>query len=230
MLPLVEFAPAADRTLADGLVRQLRTEIVVGRLQPGEPLNEMRLAEQFMVSRGTVREAVQRLKMEGLVEVAPHRAHRVAHLAAADGREICDLFALLEGDAARHLPLPVAGNLAERLGGIVVRMRGLHLPDEVDRFIGLDHAFHATIVAATGRRQTLRAWENLSACMGVLIALIVRHADVSSETTANRHAVVVDALRGSTRIEVVAAMEGHYRSLDGWLPEVAPGENDEARG
>ncbi len=61
--------PTADRALYRQLADALREEIVTGEWQPGAPLpSERFLVEHYGMSRGTVREAVNLLKVEGLID------------------------------------------------------------------------------------------------------------------------------------------------------------------
>ena len=64
----MEVGPIRQRRLADNIVEQLETMILEGALQPGERLPaERALAEQFGVSRPSLREAVQKLAARGLL-------------------------------------------------------------------------------------------------------------------------------------------------------------------
>jgi len=66
--------------LAERVFAQLRSEILHARLRPGEAVSENGLAARLDVSRTPVREAVQRLVREGLVQVLPQRGSYVALL------------------------------------------------------------------------------------------------------------------------------------------------------
>lgn len=70
----------APVTVAERLFAELRDAIVRGDLVPGDKLVEPELARQFGVSRGPLREALQRLEARRLVERAPHVGARVASL------------------------------------------------------------------------------------------------------------------------------------------------------
>ena len=59
---------------------RLRTAIVTGRLRPGTALVETALAEQLQVSRAPIREAIQDLENDGLVETVAYRRKRVKPL------------------------------------------------------------------------------------------------------------------------------------------------------
>lgn len=53
---------------------ELRRAIYAGKIKPGEKLVERRLAREFAISRGPLRESLVRLMSEGLVRRAPRRA------------------------------------------------------------------------------------------------------------------------------------------------------------
>ncbi|MFI7547724.1 GntR family transcriptional regulator [Actinoplanes sp. NPDC049599] len=62
--------PSADRAVFRQLADLLRDRIASGELAPGEPLpSELRLAQEYGISRTTVRQAIGQLRIEGLVTV-----------------------------------------------------------------------------------------------------------------------------------------------------------------
>ena len=113
------------------ILGEIRRDIIVLRLRPGERMSENGLAARFGTSRTPVREALFRLVDEGLVEVQPQRGTYVTRIslhavkrarfvreamevailrAAADGGLSADRLAVLDGavaaqEAARHDPV-----------------------------------------------------------------------------------------------------------------------------
>src|ERR1051326_6945636 len=83
--------------LRDLVTERIRNAILAGRYKPGERLVEDRLAADFKVSRNPVREALRSLASEGLVAVTPRRGAAVAVFGAAEGREMIEVRAMLEG-------------------------------------------------------------------------------------------------------------------------------------
>jgi DNA-binding GntR family transcriptional regulator len=81
---------------------RLRERIMDGELAPGEPISEVALAASLKISRTPVREALQALAHEGLVEVYPKRGTFVARLTDSDAREAFELRDAIETAAARH--------------------------------------------------------------------------------------------------------------------------------
>jgi len=93
--------PSAGETRSDRLVRSLAQEIMDGRLNPGERLEEQSIADRFKVSRTPVREALQQLTATGLVARQPRRGSVVAKI---DDRRLAEMFetmAVLEAQCAR---------------------------------------------------------------------------------------------------------------------------------
>ena len=88
-------------TLSDQAYRALREDITSGALQPGQRLTERSLAEHLGVSPTPVREALQRLEHERLIERDTVRAIRVADPSVARLRELSLIEAALRGVAAR---------------------------------------------------------------------------------------------------------------------------------
>ncbi|NNC99409.1 MAG: GntR family transcriptional regulator [Gammaproteobacteria bacterium] len=89
-----------DKTLSGRTTRALREAIINGDIPAGEKLNEPRLAEQFKVSRGPLREAIRRLVAIRLVHYIPNQGATVVTL---DRQSIMDLYEVrevLEGKAA----------------------------------------------------------------------------------------------------------------------------------
>ena len=85
----------------------LAAGIVQGQLPPGSPLGETALAAQFGLSRTPVREALQKLAGEGLVERGPRRAFVVRRMSTDALRHLFEalgeLEALCAGMAARRM-------------------------------------------------------------------------------------------------------------------------------
>ncbi|MDZ4820282.1 MAG: GntR family transcriptional regulator [Planctomycetota bacterium] len=75
-------------SLKEQIVERLRIDVLCGRLSEGEPLSELRLVEQFGVSRTPIREALQQLTHEGLLEGRPNAGVKVAHRPADSIREL----------------------------------------------------------------------------------------------------------------------------------------------
>jgi DNA-binding GntR family transcriptional regulator len=133
------------------LVETLHDEIVRGDLAPGQYLRLEEIAARFDVSTMPVREALRDLEAEGVVTSFPHRGARVTRLSPDELQDIYDMRVTLEEMATRlAVPLLTEATLAE-LTSLVDQIDN-HL-DDVATLVKLNHQFHLTLYAASGRRQ-----------------------------------------------------------------------------
>jgi len=138
------------RTVKDALVENLRDEIIRGDLVPGQYLRLEEIAPRFDVSTMPVREALRDLEAEGLVTIFPHRGAIVTQLSADELQDIYDIRATLEEMATRlAVPLVTKPTLTELT--LLVEQMENHLGD-VATLVKLNHQFHLTLYAASGRR------------------------------------------------------------------------------
>lgn len=89
------------KSLSDLVYRRLRDQIIWGIIRPGSILSVRKLAEELSVSPMPVREALLRLALEELIEVAPRSSTRVTSISLDRVREICEMRNYLEPLAAR---------------------------------------------------------------------------------------------------------------------------------
>ncbi|WP_175637377.1 GntR family transcriptional regulator [Sinomonas mesophila] len=194
----------------DQVEHRIRREIILGTLDPGRHLVETRLAEDLSVSRGTIREALTRLASTGLVEFSPGSGNRVRYFSDSDIAEIGEVFAALEGRAARHAALPPSESAEKELRDIAERMRGLRLPDDVDELMRLDREFHGTLMSQQPRAKLFEAWQSLESLLAVMMVPIMRRGVGSGDTQATRHLLLLDAAMTGDSEVLIKALEEHY--------------------
>ncbi|WP_174901707.1 GntR family transcriptional regulator [Burkholderia pseudomultivorans] len=139
---------------ADTVAASLREMIINGELQAGERLVERDLAERFGISRIPMREAIQRLEREGLLDIFRNRGAVVRMLSASDVREIYDMRVLLEGDAIYRSVKRLDDETLAR-AELVHRLLGdasaPHRQGELNR------EFHALLYSCCGNARQLKA-------------------------------------------------------------------------
>jgi DNA-binding GntR family transcriptional regulator len=82
-------------TRKQAVLRQLREEIVAGRLRPGAVLKDAEEAARMGVSITPVREAIVQLAAEGLIDIAPNRSRHVTEITRQNALELIDVMAVL---------------------------------------------------------------------------------------------------------------------------------------
>ncbi len=102
-------------TLREMALEKMRNAIIAGVFEPGQRLIERTLCEQMGVSRTVIREVIRHLDSEGLIEVISNQGPAVARLDWNAARQIYDIRALLESEAAAACAVAIDKNGLERL-------------------------------------------------------------------------------------------------------------------
>lgn len=89
-----------DLSRAQYVYEQLLNGVRRGQFYPGQRLREVEVASMLSVSRTPVREALQRLASDGLIELASGRGMMITQLNKQQVRELYSLRKVLEGAAA----------------------------------------------------------------------------------------------------------------------------------
>lgn len=148
------------RTIQEQVAEQLKQMILNGDLRMGQRLTEKDLAQRLGVSRVPVREALQQLAQEGLLDHIP-RIGRVVHVPSAEQiQEIQEVRGVLEGLAARKLAErsaegPDLGWLKE-LENFNREMRLRFSEGDLHTYFATSRSFHVAMVDATGNESLKR--------------------------------------------------------------------------
>jgi len=136
---------AAKGGLRDRVAGALRSELLIGRIQPGKSMTLRGLADQLGVSPMPVREAIRELVAGGAIAMSGSGRITVAQPDQRQLAEILDARALLEPHAAR-LALPYIDRATLRkLAEIDQEIDARLLDGDVEAYMRLNHAFHFTI-------------------------------------------------------------------------------------
>ncbi|MCY1275909.1 HTH-type transcriptional regulator McbR [compost metagenome] len=131
----------------------LREMIVTGNLEAGSRLVEAKLTEQFHVSRGTIRAALQKLHNEGLVSQVPYTGWHVIAIDAQDAWELHNLRRVLDGLAARLAAERIDPAGAKLLKAAYQRLCQACEVGDAKEIADADFEFHKLIVSLSGHRR-----------------------------------------------------------------------------
>jgi DNA-binding GntR family transcriptional regulator len=141
--------------------RQVRTDIIFGKLAPGQRLKLDRLRADYGASVGTLRELLSRLASEGLVVAEGQRGFEVAPISAENLREIAALRLLLESHALmqsfRAGDMDWEGRVVSayhKLSAIEKRLLGGDRADP-ETWKRYDWEFHHALISACGSNALL---------------------------------------------------------------------------
>lgn len=171
-MPVIDFEPVNRQSTAEMIADRLREAIMRGGLAPGDQLGEAELATRFGVSRGPVREAMQRLVSEGLATSIRNRGIFVVDLTLDDLVDIYRARSALEGGALT-LILDGRREIAyQALEPSVTAMLAHAEQGDATAVSDADHAFHEALVESSGSPRLMRAARTLlietRMCLGAL--------------------------------------------------------------
>jgi DNA-binding GntR family transcriptional regulator len=140
----------APRALYEEVAELLRQRIFQRELEPGSWIDELKLAEEYGISRTPLREALKVLAAEGLVTMKVRRGAYVTEVSEKDLADVYHLLSLLESDAA--------GTVAERATEAQrAELKALHAElesalGERDRFFNINEQFHMRLLEIADNR------------------------------------------------------------------------------
>jgi DNA-binding GntR family transcriptional regulator len=191
------------------VTERLRDSIVSGALQPGSQLSEVELANSFGVSRGPVREALQRLIQEGLLRSEPHRGVFIPVLTHDDIIDIYLAREALECAAVRYVSATSQLETTSRaLDKHVKAMEKAEAAQNWEAIGRLDLEFHTALVASTGSQRLQRMFSTVISetqlCLGALTEADARH-DLVAE-----HRRICDWIREGETEQALRGLKQHF--------------------
>ena len=142
----------AHASLTVKAYQTLVQRIVTLELAPGSVLTEARLMREMRIGRTPIREAIQRLIVEGLVTHLHHRGMLVADILAADVQQINEFRAEIEGYAARLAATRMTPAQIQELQKIHAALDKAMADMDTDTFVTQDRLFHALLARGAGNR------------------------------------------------------------------------------
>ncbi|MBX3601475.1 MAG: GntR family transcriptional regulator [Rubrivivax sp.] len=195
---------------------RIREAIVSGELQLGAQVSEAQLAARLGVSKTPVREALLRLKNDGLVEIHPQRGTFVFRLTPAQVGQLCSYRAMVETAALREAFAADAAGLQREWSRCVAEMRKAERARDLRALARIDMDFHWQLFAHCRDEYLCAGYEVVRS---QLVAL--RHRSPIANAVAS-HQVLVDALAagdveraGALLREHVLENEPRYRAACG---------------
>jgi DNA-binding GntR family transcriptional regulator len=185
-----EDQPVPFRTKGQAVYEQLRDWIVHGKLGPGAAVDQERLADSLKVSRMPLRQALQRLESEGLIERQPHHTAVVTRFSQSDIRDIYAARSVLEGLLAEQGSVALDDGELSRLAAIYATMAVAVPADGSDTFVRLDWDFHQTIYRASGYLRTMDITEQLRSASERYMHYYAAHEPGAAESLAEHEQIL----------------------------------------
>jgi DNA-binding GntR family transcriptional regulator len=199
----------APRALYEEVAELLRQRIFRRELEPGSWIDEVKLAQEYGISRTPLREALKVLAAEGLVTMKVRRGAYVTEVSERDLAEVYHLLALLESDAvavvaecATPAELKELQKLHKELQGSV---------GDRERFFAVNERFHTRLLELADNRWRTQMVADLRKVMK-----LNRHNSLLKsgriEESLAEHQAVMDAIVRRDALGARERMQQHFLS------------------
>ena len=195
------------RALYEEVAEQLRQRIFRRDLEPGSWIDELKIAEEFGISRTPLREALKVLAAEGLVTMKVRRGAYVTEMSEKDLRDVYHLLSLLESDAA--------GVVAERATAAQLQaLQDLHAELEAavadrEKFFAINERFHMQLLEMADNR-----WRSQMVADLRKVMKLNRHNSLLKqgriEDSLREHRTILAAMVARDAQATMQAMQAHF--------------------
>jgi DNA-binding GntR family transcriptional regulator len=199
----------SPHALYEEVAELLRQRIFQRELEPGSWIDEMKIAEEYGISRTPLREALKVLAAEGLVTMKVRRGAYVTEVSDRDLAEVYHLLSLLESDAAAVVA-------QEASDAELKSLQALHRELEKavknrDEFFAINERFHMRLLEIAGNR-----WRNQMVADLRKVMKLNRHNSLLKsgriEESLAEHRAVMDALVARDAQSARERMQLHFNN------------------
>ncbi len=222
--PFASINQISNRSLRERILDVLRDAIISGELKPGQTLVESDLATHLGVSRAPLREALQILNTEGLLETIPYHGTTVRQLTRTDIEELYSLRIVLETFAIRRIIAQNDPAQVADLRAIYEEMLVAAQAGDIKRVNVIDRQFHDRLIELSNHSMLLSIWNTVAMRVRQVMALTnMRNEDIKQ--IAFNHIPLLEALEAGDEAKATAIIEKHVASAGDLIAE---GWGDEA--
>lgn len=209
-------------TIRNTIYRDLRRSIIMGRRKSGERFNVPDVAAEYNTSITPVRDALQMLSQEGLVNIKPRSGYFVSSLTLKELRDLLDMRRILEEAAIDRAAQRITSEQIEQLKCVHAGYTGDD-EDSYDRYTEENRCFHTMLARASGNME-------LADSIGRLLDrlarfMVLRHAGAWQETS---HARIIEALEsrnfGAARQALIDEIDATREAILDHVMEASGGD------
>lgn len=217
---LVRQGEPRARTSASGRIYDdLRQRILSLELPPGTNLLRTELAAKYQVSQTPLRDALQRLEQDGLVQIFPQSRTMVTRIDIPLIHEAYFLRTALETEVVRHLARAGAPEVVEKGRSIVAMQQSVaNDQSQLRLFHELDEYLHRVLFDGLDRSNLHRLIRSRAGHLDRVRRLQV-HSPAKIQSILEGHVAILDGIEARDEDAAMAAMRTHLRKSPDWVEE-----------
>ena len=199
----------SPRALYEEVAELLRQRIFKRELEPGSWIDELKIAEDYGISRTPLREALKVLAAEGLITMKVRRGAYVTEVNEKDMTDIYHLLGLLESDAAGVVASRATAQQLQELQAIHDELEGATAQRE--RFFEINERFHMRLLEIADNRWRGQMVADLRKVMKLNHHNSLLKSGRIAESLAE-HRAVMAALQARDATAATRTMQEHFRN------------------
>jgi DNA-binding GntR family transcriptional regulator len=212
-------APAKPNSLVAKAYEEIKEKIITLYFLPGQYLNEAAISGLLHVGRTPVHQALQRLELEGLVEIMPRKGVVVLPDSISEIIKILESRAAVEAELAKAAAGRVSADNGKELLILANATRHLKNGPGIDEFIACDRAFHRKLAEHSGN-SVLRDFAQQLHERSIRYWYLHLWQTMDVQATTRQHAAIADAIARHDGERAAAAMREHIDSLKSRLMQI----------
>lgn len=199
----------SPRALYEKVAELLRQRIFDRELAPGSWIDELKLAEEYGISRTPLREALKVLATEGLVTMKVRRGAYVTEVSDTDLADVYHLLALLESDAAEVVATKATEFQLKELESLHQELE--KSVSNRERFFEINEAFHMRLLEIANNR-----WRDQMVADLRKVMKLNRHNSLLKsgrlEESLTEHRAIMVALAAHDAAQAGQRMREHFKN------------------
>lgn len=196
------------KSFSDVAYEEIKNRIIKGIYKPGESLNERNISSDFGISRTPVREALQKLSLEGWIINEPYKKNQVREFNLDYIIEAQKVRSVLEVLAFKEASEKFTDDDLENLKNITKRQQEAL---DYDEFIKIDREFHEYVYAKTENTLLISLMENINDIVRYF-GLIAINLPNRNKETLEEHLNILKALELKDIKKIAKAVEIHMEN------------------
>lgn len=188
---------------------EIKEMILSGEVSQGERILLDEFSERLNLSITPIREALNKLAQEDLIQITPRTSHAVISLDAKDATDILELRLLLETFAFQTAADNLAGFPVQRFREVFQRPE---LAQNYKEFVRYDAEFHSTIIAASNNKKLGKLYAYLQ---NLILIELIAAAQIEGriEVALKEHLEILDAIEARDVDLALAALRVHLKTV-----------------
>ncbi|MDI6707123.1 MAG: GntR family transcriptional regulator [Firmicutes bacterium] len=198
-----------QESLTERVYQYLRYSITHQRIKCGERVSITRLADDLQVSQTPVREALQRLEKEMLVEFETNKGVKIIEITPKDVIEICEISMLLECHAIKlSFEVSDINAIIDDLEGCILKQKESYGMQNFDMFMDYALAFHKVFGKHSNNSRLIHTLNSIQGQMDILVAKFYDGSHAMQDSIAE-HGRILRAVREHDVEKTVSEMKNH---------------------